>query len=403
MGYTRDMEKLRLHWKKVWDIIKYRCWLLKGWLADHKKIVIGVVIAAAVLIGGVLWFLLRTYHNYEVVSTTERDSDTSANYYFRDDGVICYSKDGVSFTNNNGDMIWNQVFGMAAPKMSACDEYIAIGDVGANSVYIFDGDGLQGQIRLEKPLEDIRVSRQGVVAVVLSDDASSQINLYDRQGGILASVKASIETTGYPLSLALSEDATRLAVSYAVFEGGKISGRVVFYNFSNAEASSSPAGTFDYEQLIPRIEFVSDQTVLACGEAGFMTYRFKDTVDERVNRTFEAEARSIFVTDSHIGVVTRNTEEAEEGETVDKYALEVYNFSGGKAADFTFDFDCRSVSASDKDIIFYNNQECEIYTYRGHKKFQYVFEHDIESVSPAEKAGEYILMDTQSMQTIRLK
>ncbi len=384
-------------------MIKYRFWCFKGWVKEHKRAaILGVVIFIAV-IGFVFGFLLRTYHNYEVVDSMERNSDTSANYYFREDGIICYSKDGVSFTNNNGEVVWNQVFGMSSPKMNACGDYIAIGDVGANSVYIFNGSGSQGQITLEKPLQDLRVSKQGVVAVILSDDAANQINLYDKRGNVLVSVKATIDTTGYPLTLALSEDASRMAVSYVMFNDGKISTQVVFYNFSNMENSSEPIGTFTYDQLIPKLEFVNDQTVLACAEDGFRTYRFKETVLEQIQQTFETELKSIFVTDKNIGIVMKNMQEAPEGKTVDKYAVRVYNFSGGKAGSFTFDFDYKSVSASNKEIIFYNDQECEVYSYRGHKKFQYAFEHNIESILPGEKAGEYILLDAQNMQTIRVK
>lgn len=397
------MEKIRTYWKKIRDMIKYRFWCFKGWVKEHKRAaILGVVIFIAV-IGFVFGFLLRTYHNYEVVDSMERNSDTSANYYFREDGIICYSKDGVSFTNNNGEVVWNQVFGMSSPKMNACGDYIAIGDVGANSVYIFNGSGSQGQITLEKPLQDLRVSKQGVVAVILSDDAANQINLYDKRGNVLVSVKATIDTTGYPLTLALSEDASRMAVSYVMFNDGKISTQLVFYNFSNMENSSEPIGTFTYDQLIPKLEFVNDQTVLACAEDGFRTYRFKETVLEQIQQTFETELKSIFVTDKNIGIVMKNMQEAPEGKTVDKYAVRVYNFSGGKAGSFTFDFDYKSVSASNKEIIFYNDQECEVYSYRGHKKFQYAFEHNIESILPGEKAGEYILLDAQNMQTIRVK
>jgi|GEM_PF-91910 len=383
--------------------IKYHLGRIWSWIKENKKKVAISAAAAVILLGCVFWFFLRTYHNYEVVDSMERKTDTSANYYFREDGVVCYSKDGISFTNNNGEVIWNQVFGMAAPKMSTCGDYMAIGDVGANSVYIFNGTGLEGRIALEKPVQDIRVSRQGVIAVVLSDNDANQINLYNKQGEILAGVKASISTTGYPLTLALSEDGTHLVVSYVVFSGGKISSRLVFYNFANAETSGEPAGSFEYEELFPRLEFVGEHTVLACGANGFHTYQFKDTVSEKFNYTFETEAKSIFVTDKNIGIITKNTEEAKEGKTVDKYAVKVYRFSGGKAASFTFDFDYKSVSASNSDIIFYNDQECEIYTYRGHKKFQYVFEHNIESVLPGIDSGEYILIDIQSVQTIRLK
>lgn len=397
------MEKIRTFGKKIWEIIKYRLWLVGCWIKEHKKAFAACVIAAVVVLAGMFWFFLRTYHNYEVVDSIERKSDTSANYYFREDGIVCYSKDGVSFTNNDGAVIWDQAFGMSAPKMSTCGDYMAVGDVGANSVYIFSGTGLEGRINLESPIQDIRVSKQGVIAVVLADGDANQINLYSKQGDMLVNVKASISTIGYPLTLALSEDGTRLAVSYVVFNGSKIGSRLIFYNFSNEETSDEPAGSFDYDELFPRLEFVSNDTLLACGAKGFYTYRFKDTVSEKFSHTFADDAKSIFITDSNVGVITKNTEVAKEGQTVDKYAVEVYRFSGGRAASFTFDFEYKSVSASNNDIIFYNDQECEIYTYRGHKKFQYAFEHNIESILPGLKSGEYILLDAQSMQTIRLK
>lgn len=421
------MEKIRTYWKNLWNRVLHRAEpdeahlseeyesqeTLKGirhrlrqaqcWVKEHKKSFAIGVAAAVLLFGCAFWFFLRTYHNYEVVDSMERKTDTSANYYFREDGVVCYSKDGISFTDNNGQVVWNQVLGMAAPKISTCGDYMAIGDVGANSVYIFNGTGLEGRIALEKPVQDIRVSQQGVIAVVLADNDANQINLYSKQGEILASVKAAINTKGYPLTLALSEDGTRLVVSYVIFNGGKISSSLIFYNFSNQETSSEPAGSFDYDELFPRLEFVGTDTVLACGANGFYTYHFKDTVSGKFSCAFKAEAKSIFITDKNVGVITKNTEEAKEGKTVDKYEVNVYRFSGGRAASFTFDFDYKSVSASDKDIIFYNDQECEMYTYRGHKKFQYAFEHNIESILPGIKSEEYILIDVQNVQTIRLK
>ena len=205
------MEKIRTYWKKIWENIfhrtkndetgfdeseldeagpreasdmpgarkgiKYHLGRGWSWIKENKKTAAVSAAAAVILLGCVFWFFLRTYHNYEVVDSMERKTDTSANYYFREDGVVCYSKDGISFTNNSGEVIWNQVFGMTAPKMSTCGDYMAIGDVGANSVYIFNGTGLEGRIALEKPVQDIRVSRQGVIAVILSDNDANQINL----------------------------------------------------------------------------------------------------------------------------------------------------------------------------------------------------------------------------------
>ena len=388
---------------RIFELIKYRLWWMKQWISENRKTFFVSLGALALIAGGIFWIFLRTYHNFEVVREIERKSDTSANYHFGEEGILCYSKDGVSFTNNKGEVLWDQVFGMESPKTHACGDYFVIGDIGANSVYVFDHDGVEGRLSLEKPIQDIRISKQGVVAVVLADGASNQINLYNKDGKILASVKATIATTGYPLTLALSEDGTRLVVSYILFNGGKVKSQLIFYNFSNKENSGEPAGVYEFEELFPKIEFVDDATVIACGESAFYAYQFKDTVLEQHSQTFGEEAKSIIITDKHIGIVTKNTETSVNDVEVDKYKVQMYRHSGSKAGEFTFNFDYKSVSASDDVIIFYNDQECEIYSYHGHKKFQYIFDGNIESVLPATEKGQYILLDAQSVRTITLK
>lgn len=397
------MEKIRIFIARIFQQIKYRIWWIGRWIADNKKTFALGATAAALAAGCIFWFFLRTYHNYEVVNYTERQSDTSVNYHFGEKGTLCYSKDGVSFTNAKGEVVWNQVFGMEAPKMDACDEYIAFGDIGANSVYVFNHEGVEGKLALDKPIQDLRISRQGVVAVILADNEANQINLYNKDGKILAGIKATIASSGYPLTLALSEDGSHLVVSYIMFNSGKVSSQLVFYNFSNKETSGTPAGSFSFDELIPKLEFVGEDQVIACGENGFYTYQFKDIVIENHFQSYAAEAKSIFMTEKHIGIITKNPESAVDGKEIDKYKVQIYRTSGSRAGEFTFDFNYKEVSASDKDIIFYNDQECEIYSYHGHKKFQYTFDSNIENVLPGNKSGQYILMDAQSVQTITLK
>ena len=397
------MEKIRFLWRKFFDKLKDILWKLKKFVLKHRKPTLIAAILLAVFLAVTLWFLFRTYHGYEVMEHMDRNSDTSANLYFRDDGIVCFSKDGISFTNENHEIVWNQVFGMTTPKMDACDDYMAIGDIGANSLYIFNGKGTQGQIAFEKPLEDFRVSSQGVVAAILADGEANQINIYSKTGETLASIKASIGATGYPLTLALSDNAERMVVSYVMFNSGKLESQLVFYNFTSKENSAEPAGSFTYDQIIPKVEFVDSDTVLACGENGFATYHFKDIVHEKDKKFFDSEIKSVFVTDHHVGFIRKNMEEVEEGEVPDKYLLEVYNFRGRKTDSFTFDFDYKYVAATEKDIILYNDWECNMYTYYGKCKFQHAFEHNIEKILPAKQSGEYIIIDAQSVQTVRLK
>ena len=101
--------------------------------------------------------------------------------------------------------------------------------------------------------------------------------------------------------------------------------------------------------------------------------------------------------------MTKNAEAVSQEDDADKYRVQIYRYSGRKAGEFTFDFDYKSISASDEVILFYNEQECEIYSYHGHKKFQNIFDKSIEGIYPSQNSGEYILLDAQSVQTITLK
>lgn len=370
---------------------------------ENKLLVVGGLVVI-VLILLVLWLMFRTFHDYTVISSVERKTDTISEYYFRDDGTVTYSKDGISFENLAGEVKWDQVLDLTSPKLVGCEDYFAVGDIDANAISVFNGQGMQGQIILEKPLVDLKVSRQGVVAAILADDSMNHINMYDKSGKLLVGINATIATTGYPLAMALAPDGTRLVVSYAVFGGDRLKNQIIFYDFSNESNSSTPAGIVTSRQLIPKLEFIDNQTVLACGENSFMTYRFDETVTELNAQKFDQKVRSLFVTKDSIGIITRNTKEPKsEKEKVDRYVLTLYHLTGGQYASFSFDDDYKTVTASDEEMILCSDRKCVMYTFNGHRKFDYTFDEEIVSVTPAMVSGRYILINNETMQMISLR
>ena len=370
---------------------------------EHKVLTVGGLVAI-VLILLVLWLMFRTFHDYTVISSVDRKTDTISEYYFREDGTVTYSKDGISFENLAGEVQWDQVLDLTSPKLVGCEDYFAVGDIDANAIFVFNGQGMQGQITLEKPLVDLKVSRQGVVSAILADDAMNRINMYDKSGKLLVGINATIATTGYPLAMALSPDGTRLVVSYAVFGGDRLKNQIIFYDFSNESSSSTPSGIVTSRQLIPKLEFTDNQTVLACGENSFMTYRFDETVTELNSQQFDQKVRSLFVTNDSIGIITRNTKEPKnEKDQVDRYVVTLYHLTGGQYASFTFDDDYKTVTASEEEMILCSDRKCVMYTFNGHRKFDYTFDEEIVSVTPAMVSGRYILINNETMQMISLR
>lgn len=336
------------------------------------------------------------YTSYEVVNTLSRGDNTSVYYAIMSKGMLRYSKDGVAMTNKNGNMIWNQTYEMTSPVLASISQYSAIGDIGANSIYVFNEYGQIGKITTDVPIQEIQISEQGVIAAILSDADCNYINLYDKQGKELGSIKASLENTGYPLAVGLSSNATKLVVSYLCIDNGTVQTRVIFYDFGDIEEDHIMA-TQILDGLYPKVVFLNDTRAALFGETGFSLFSVNGNVSEIQSVTFEDEIRSVFSNNQKMGFVFRNQDEN------GKYRMEVFDMAGKKNTTVYFDFDFEKVAADDDEIILYNEQEVMIFQYSGRLRFQSSLNTSITGMMASWEDGMYWLIDDQSLREIRIE
>lgn len=357
-------------------------------------------IAAGVLILAVVLVYALVKNNkvassYEVVTSMSRGDDTSVYYRMMRKGMVKYSKDGVAMTNKSGTVLWNQTYEMASPTMTSAGDYVAVGDIGANTIYIFNEYGQLGRVSTDVPIQEIQISEQGVVAAVLSDTSSNYINLYDKQGNSLGSIKASLENTGYPLAIALSPDASKLAVSYLIVNSGSMQSRIVFYDFSDVEGDHL-LDTQELEGLYPKAAFLDSREEVLFGEKGFVLYQ-ADSKKIETQENFESEINSVFCTDQKLGFIFKN--EDDNG----KYRMEIYNKAGKKSSTYYFDLDYSGLTADDDEVILYNDEEMLIYQMGGRVRFRGTFNTAVTGVMPSWEDGLYWLIDDQSLREIRIR
>lgn len=357
-------------------------------------------IAAGVLILAVVLVYALVKNNkvassYEVVTSMSRGDDTSVYYCMMRKGMVKYSKDGVAMTNKSGTVLWNQTYEMASPTMTSAGDYVAVGDIRANTIYIFNEYGQLGRVSTDVPIQEIQISEQGVVAAVLSDTSSNYINLYDKQGNSLGSIKASLENTGYPLAIALSPDASKLAVSYLIVKSGSMQSRIVSYDFSDVEGDHL-LDTQELEGLYPKAEFLDSREVVLFGEKGFVLYQ-ADSKKIETQENFESEINSVFCTNQKLGFIFKN--EDDNG----KYRMEIYNKAGKKSSTYYFDLDYSGMTADDDEVILYNDEEMLIYQMGGRVRFRGTFNTAVTSVMPSWEDGLYWLIDDQSLREIRIR
>ena len=357
-------------------------------------------IAAGVLILAVVLVYALVKNNkvassYEVVTSMSRGDDTSVYYCMMRKGMVKYSKDGVAMTNKSGTVLWNQTYEMASPTMTSAGDYVAVGDIGANTIYIFNEYGQLGHVSTDVPIQEIQISEQGVVAAVLLDTSSNYINLYDKQGNSLGSIKASLENTGYPLAIALSPDASKLAVSYLIVKSGSMQSRIVSYDFSDVEGDHL-LDTQELEGLYPKAAFLDSREVVLFGEKGFVLYQ-ADSKKIETQENFESEINSVFCTNQKLGFIFKN--EDDNG----KYRMEIYNKAGKKSSTYYFDLDYSGMTADDDEVILYNDEEMLIYQMGGRVRFRGTFNTAVTGVMPSWEDGLYWLIDDQSLREIRIR
>ena len=357
------------------------------------------IVAGGLILAAVLVYALvknnKVASSYEVVTSMSRGDDTSVYYCMMRKGMVKYSKDGVAMTNKSGSVLWNQTYEMASPTMTSAGDYVAVGDIGANTIYIFNEYGQLGRVSTDVPIQEIQISEQGVVAAVLSDTSSNYINLYDKQGNSLGSIKASLENTGYPLAIALSPDASKLAVSYLIVKSGSMQSRIVSYDFSDVEGDHL-LDTQELEGLYPKAEFLDSREVVLFGEKGFVLYQ-ADSKKIETQESFESEINSVFCTNQKLGFIFKN--EDDNG----KYRMEIYNKAGKKSSTYYFDLDYSGMTADDDEVILYNDEEMLIYQMGGRVRFRGTFNTAVTSVMPSWEDGLYWLIDDQSLREIRIR
>lgn len=383
-----DMEeyeqKLRAHRKKIF-----------------KRIMTLVIAVVLVFLGVGFYFSLKFYDKYEVRSSVER-ADTEATKFEEFDGnILKYSNDGAFYTDVSNELIWNQTFEMTKPMIDICEGYLVIYDKDGTQVFILNKEGLQGSIETTMPIQQVCVANQGTVAVLMNQQQTGYLKLYDKKGEELASGEIHGEKGGYPIALALSNDANKMAVSMLDINDGDIKTTIAFYNFGSVGQNEidNCVGSYSYPDMVfPEIDFLSNDKMVAFGDGEVIL--FEGTQKPQVtNEIFlEKEVKSIFYNESYFGIVTSNEDEAVT------HHITVYNMNGKAVMEKDFAMEYEHIEfLENNEICVRNATSFDIYTIRGIYKCHYDFDQNLFRVLSGGTGRNYVFVLDGKTEKVQLK
>lgn len=364
-----------------------------------------MALVAGLVLGMWSWSRYKTYTTYEILASTQRTDTLNTQYAEYNGKLLKYSRDGISCVNLKNEAAWSQTYNMQTPILDVCQNSVVVADMQGNEVYIFNEEGLQTQITTLLPIQQVSISSQGVTALLLSDSSTSWIYLYDREGNNLTESQCRLNETGQPLSVGISSDGTKLAVSYLQIQDGTANSCIVFYNFGPVGGNfvdKIVASKIYEDTLIPRIKYLGDSICAAVSDRGIIYYEGKEIPEEIVTVEEAKEIQSIFFGSDTVGLVTEGTEEA-EGEEGTRYSVYLYNTSGNQVLNQGTNLSYNQAKISGGDLILFNENECEIYSEQGVLRYAGSFDGAIMDIYKSSGLRKYIFVFSDRTEEIKLK
>lgn len=360
--------------------------------------VLGVIVFIALAL--FLYHKLRVYTDYTVKNVTERSESSLGTIVLLGENIVSYSKDGAACVDASGNKIWNQTYEMQKPLVDVTGECIAITDYNGRNIYVMNSEKILGNISTSMPVKSVSVSEGGIVAAVLEDGSTTWINVYDTKGKTLVYSKTKMNNSGYPVAVALSPDATLMAVSYLYIDSGAMRSSVGFYNFGEVgqnELHNYVSGYNYSDTIVPYIKFINSETTVAVADDRIMFYKGSQKPAVLGETLLSKEILSVFQNKEYTGLVFDNI----SGET--KYYMDLYNVEGEKKYTLEFDLEYTDIVITEDTVIIYNKNEWSVYTLGGRKKFEGIYEKGIRKIMPTDSISEYVIVTDDTLESITLK
>lgn len=356
-----------------------------------------VVIAG---IGAYIWNReYRTaYDDFEVVWSGSLNRNAAMKYIPYHNGYMKVSRDGAEAVNAYGSLAWNIGYDMNDPIAATCQQYAVVGDYDNKIVYMMDGTGSLFWKNVPYPIREVETSAVGVVAVRMNDGMTDYIQLITLSGEVLVEIKTMENRDGFPVDIALSEDGTKLVTSYLVIDDGAADGWVSFYNFGDVgkNYANNLAGVFKYDEVIPEIRFMDNNTLCAFRKNGADIYSVPELPERVAEISCDAPILRASTSKDYLGIMINN---AKAG-TVARVA--VYDKKGQPIFDRTIVENFDAFLIAGENLVFYNSGACLVMNMNGTLKYNGLLAgHSVREIMPAGEKDKLMLFEEEAVSTIR--
>ena len=278
-----------------------------------KKIVVPVILIALAVSGTYLMLTNKASSEAGTAVRYSTDSSETSNYAHFANGIVRYNRDGVVFLNKKNEEKWIQSTQLKNPIIEVKEKAFAVGDIGGNSILVFSEEGLKGEIETSLPIENMAISDQGIVTVLLKNETAPKIISYDAMGNVLVEQQVTVPVMGYPVAMDMSDDGKMLAVTYFHTDDAVLKSKVIYYNFgeSGKDKPDKIVASDEYSvTIMADFFFIGSERSVVVGDNSIVIYKGKAEPKKEKEISIGQEIQSVFHSDQYIGLILLNSEKS---------------------------------------------------------------------------------------------
>ncbi len=304
-----------------------------------KKIMIAVLIVAGILL---VLFVSREVavrrFGYKLPALSESqlkkakavdvplDKGESFKHAVTENYIYFINPDKVMIADIKGKFVAEEEIITSDPVVHRMGNYVIVGDIGGNNVYIFENEEIKTSITTSGAIVEANVNSSGYSIVVTQGDMHKRdVTVYDPKGDDLF-----VWNSGslFVLNAAIADNNKNIIISTLDTNEGKMKSILSFYNISQTE----PIATEEYDnELLAALEMCGNY-VYCIGDSKACVYRV--TGEKNTEIPYMGKTMITYKTDD-TNIAIAFSETSLSGK---RYDIETYNISGKQIGAYELDY-----------------------------------------------------------------
>lgn len=259
---------------------------------DKKKsrpIIFFLALLIFVLIYGL--FIRPNYHlinrgtiYLEAIGSGKLDTLKGSQITTTSDGYYIATREGLTKYTFDQKSVWNKSYHLNELLFLVEAPYMAVVNITGKEAYIFDGDGNIATIKTNHNIVSGSLNEVGFLALILEEDNKHFINMYDYQGKVVVERRTIFKEDGFPISVAVAKDASRMMTSHLDVTQHVIESMITFLDFSG-KGEEFTDRVVGHERLngtlAARINFLDNEHAVVIGD-NLLSFYYIDPLPELI-------------------------------------------------------------------------------------------------------------------------